>query len=74
MYYLISEANLEPAVDEITQGIAEGGDVDDYVDQSIRTYGRPTYICPECGRLLIFVNGLEKPANSYLPENSFGKY
>ena len=67
-YTLISEGNLEVAVEAIVAGIAAGGNVGDQVDAFIRSNGSSTYICPECGRILVFEKGLENPATSYRRE------
>ncbi len=65
---LISDVNLEHALDEII-GLAKAGeDADARAEMIMRTYGHPSYICPECKRLLVFENGIANPATSYRRE------
>ncbi|HEV7694407.1 MAG TPA: hypothetical protein VGO52_26460 [Hyphomonadaceae bacterium] len=65
---LISEANLEEATNEIISLIGKGGDLEADIPYAISVRSHSTYICPECRRLLVFENGLDKPAASYKRE------
>ena len=65
---LISEANVERAVDDIMKLVESGEEVEAEVTFSIFSHGSHTYICPECGRLLVFDRGLDKPSVSYKRE------
>ena len=67
-YTLISEEKLDMAVDTIVERVAAGGDIGDNVDAFVRDYGQKAYICPKCGRIIAFYNGIDKPATSYRRE------
>lgn len=65
---LISEARLEQALDEI-EGLDRHAEwFCDRVDAVVRLRGAITYRCPHCDRLLVFEDGLDKPAASYRRE------
>lgn len=65
---LISDANLESALDRIIDRAKAGKDVEAQTGVIMNAYGYPAYICPECERLLVFDKGIENPATSYRRE------
>lgn len=65
---LISEANLEQAINEIEELDWQAAFAGDKADWAIRDRALPVYKCPHCERMLIFENGLDKQAVSYLRE------
>ena len=65
---LISESNFDKALDDLLELARKGGDFDGQAMPILASHGLPSYICPECGRLLVFRNGLDKPATIYKPE------
>ena len=68
-WMLISDENIGRATDQIIELTrAREEDVEARAEVVIRSYGYPAYICPECGRLLVFEDGRDKPATSYRRE------
>lgn len=65
---LISDANLERALDAIIGQAKADEDVDAQAEVIMGSHGLTTYKCPECGRLIVFENGIENPAASYRRE------
>jgi len=65
---LISEEQLEPALNEIEQIDWTREFAGDGLDWILRSRGHVAYRCPHCARLLIFEQGLDKPATSYRQE------
>ena len=65
-WMLISDENIGHALDKIIE-LTRAGEEDFEVTAEvlIRSYGYPAYICPKCGRLLVFESGRDKPATSY---------
>jgi hypothetical protein len=66
---LISDDNIGHATDKVIE-LTRGGEEDLEVraEVALRSYGYPAYICPKCGRLLVFEDGRDKPAASYRRE------
>ena len=64
LYHLLSDSRMEEVVMELQ---ASGGD-DVALDFIITSHSRSTYECPRCHRLLIFWDGLDRPAASYVRE------
>jgi hypothetical protein len=67
-YRLIPDTDFEGLVSEAVQVVRGGGDVEAAVTFKILSAGFAVYICPQCGRLLVFGNRLSSPAKSYRPE------
>jgi hypothetical protein len=68
-WVLISDENIGRTTDKIIELTRAGADdVEAWAEVVIRSYGYPAYICPECGRLLVFEDGIDKPAASYRRE------
>jgi hypothetical protein len=65
---LISDQNFELFTDKIIELTRAGEDVDAQAASVMKSYGYHAYICPKCGRLLVFEDGLDKPATSYKRE------
>jgi hypothetical protein len=65
---LISDEKLEDALDEIVAMVKAGEDVDARAASVMSAHSHAAYMCPECGRLLVFENGLDRPATSYRRE------
>ena len=65
---LISDENFERFTDKIIELTRAAEDVDAQAAFVMKSYGYPAYICPECGRLLVFEDGIDKPATSYSRE------
>lgn len=65
---LISDVNLERALDRIIEQAKAGEDAEAQAGVIMGSLGYPAYICPECKRLLVFENGIENRATSYRRE------
>ena len=64
----IPDAAVEGLVSEVVTAARGEGDVEDEVGFKILSAGFDAYECPRCGRLLVFRQGLDLPADSYRPE------
>lgn len=65
---LISDEHLDAALDEI-EGLDWNAEfAGDKADGAIRGRSHIAYRCPHCERLLVFENGIDKPATSYRRE------
>jgi hypothetical protein len=67
-YRLIPDTDVEALVSGVVKDVRSGGDVETVVTFKILSAGFAAYACPKCGRLLVFRNGLNSPAESYRPE------
>src|SRR5882757_9274917 len=54
---LISDEKLFRALDEISAMMRAGKDFDEISTFAKKSHGHQAYICPECGRLLVFEDG-----------------
>jgi len=66
---LISDVKFELLLDELMRLVRENEDNETKAGVMMQAYGIPAYICPECGRMVVFENGLNKPAVSYKRED-----
>ena len=69
-YFLISEPAVEKLAADIMQDVEVGEDVDLRIQVLISEAGPTAYKCPECGRLLVFWQGTDKTAQSFIPEEA----
>ena len=67
-FLMISEEKEEPLVDSIMETIEQGDDVEAKISYLLPHHAVRAYKCPECGRLLLFENGLSEALTSYRPE------
>lgn len=70
-WLLIADEKLEIILDELVDMFKRDLAVDDFEDRaahSVSSHSVPAYVCPDCGRLIVFENGLDKPATSYRRE------
>jgi len=67
-YQLLSEAHFMAALDEVEKLDWQAEYAGDKADWAIRSRSIIAYRCPHCERMLIFENGIDKPATSYRRE------
>jgi hypothetical protein len=67
-WQLISEANFEEALSEVEALDWKAEFAGDKADWAFRSRGHTTYRCPHCERILVFEQGIDKPATSYRRE------
>jgi hypothetical protein len=65
---LISDENLDVALDEVENLDWKAEFAGDKADWAIRGRSLITYRCPHCERMLVFEHGIDKPATSYRRE------
>lgn len=68
-FILMADAKIENLTEAVRQLCEQGGDLVAAVKVLLNSNGATTYKCPECGRLLVFEEGLDKAARSYRPES-----
>jgi hypothetical protein len=69
LYLLIPDSAIENLVEHhLLPACGAGEDAGLHMGHAITSKGIPTYQCPKCGRLLVFTNGLDQPAQGYRPE------
>lgn len=67
---LISEEKLENAYDQLLDHVDDREKFDLQVGLIVNDKNFQAYVCPECGRLLVFTGGLSKPTLVYAPESA----
>ncbi len=55
-------------VDLARRGDMNNSDLYQNVDWCISNHSAQGYTCPDCGRLILFDNGVDRPAKSFTPE------
>ncbi|HEX6639492.1 MAG TPA: hypothetical protein VF215_00190 [Thermoanaerobaculia bacterium] len=66
---MIAAVEIEAIVERVMATVEAGEDVEARVGYVVATGGPTTYVCPICGRLLVFWNGIEKKATFYRKED-----
>ena len=68
LFAMIPDTALEELVEGHLASACKGDAVADEMYSSIQSVSIPAYRCPHCGRMLLFWEGLDKPARSYREE------
>ena len=67
-FRLIPDATVEGLVSDVIDAVRGGDDVESTVTFKILSSGASAYICPHCGRFLVFRDNKTAEADSYRPE------
>jgi hypothetical protein len=62
---LVSDEKFDLVLDEIVQLVKVSSDFNLEIIDPFVKHGHQAYICPHCGRLLVFFNGIDKPATIF---------
>ena len=63
--HLIPDTSVEHLTRLVIDAVTAGTDLDLEVGYLITSHGATTYECPYCRRLIVFWDGIDKPARSY---------
>lgn len=66
--HLIPDTSVEHLTRLVIDAVTAGTDLDLEVGYLITSHGATTYECPYCRRLIVFWDGIDKPARSYSPD------
>lgn len=67
-FHLIPDAIIEPLTATIIDAARNNSDAESVIAHRLLTSGIDTYRCPHCARIIVFWNGPNAAATSYMQE------